>query len=219
MELAGQGGVCCMTDVSIIIVGCGYPDHLNNVLQGLRNQTQHPRELIVAVLQQRPFSLPQMPFPVTQMTLSKSPRLFGAARNAAAMAASGKFLVFLDQRCMPYPNLVNDYARAASAFDGLVMGEVVSKPDHIAEADWPYGEFDSPSKDLSLSRSLPMCGLEPRESHLLSSPVNFGISKYNFMSVHGFDEQVGADASEFGDRLNQAKILMARINAGIVYYF
>lgn len=207
-----------MTDVSVIVLGRGYPDCLIDVLQGLGSQNYRPAELIVAVLQPRPFNLPQMPFPVTQMTMATNPPLFGAARNAAAMATSGEVLVFLDQRFTPYPDLVGDYVRSASEFDGLIMGEVVSQPNYIAEYQRPQGKYDDRLSDRLRSGSLPVRKLELQETRVLCSPLNCAILKETFMAVGGFDEQVDAEDVDFGKRLNLAGKQMARINGGIVYH-
>ncbi|RZM23715.1 MAG: glycosyl transferase, partial [Sphingomonas sp.] len=40
-----------MTEVSVVTLGKGRPDHLVNVVRGLMRQTLMPSELIVAVMQ------------------------------------------------------------------------------------------------------------------------------------------------------------------------
>lgn len=207
-----------MTRVSVIVLGRGYPDRLINVLEALGAQNYRPVELIVGVLQRQPYNLPQMPFPVTQMTMAANPPLFEAARNAAAMAASGEVLIFLDQRCTPCPNLVGDYARATGRFDGLIMGEVVFRPSHIAEHDWLHGKFDSPTKELSRRGSLPVRELELYESHLLRLPLNFAIRAETFRAVGGFDELEGVKDSDFEKRIHQAGKVIVQIQGGVAYY-
>ena len=52
--------------VSVVTLAGGRPDHLRNLVTGLSRQTQLPVELIVAVMQDAQYDLPDAPFPVTQ---------------------------------------------------------------------------------------------------------------------------------------------------------
>ena len=56
-----------------------------------------------------------------------------AARNAAARAAVGDQLIFLDMDCIPVPELVADYAGFLDAQDALLMGEVLYLPGGATE--------------------------------------------------------------------------------------
>lgn len=207
-----------MISLSIVVTAHESFGDLSNVMLGLERQTQLPRELIVAVMQHKPFNLPKMLFPVTQMRVAADPQLLAAARNAAAMAATGKVLVFLDQRCTPHPDLIQDYIRAASVFDGLVMGEVVFPSSGVTPADWNYLGMERTAEQLFPGRNLPVHGIELCEGSVSLSPLNCAIRRDTFMLVNGFEEQDGVENSKFDEKLNRAGIPVARIKGGIVYY-
>jgi GT2 family glycosyltransferase len=114
--------------ISVVTLAGGRPDHLRNVVTGLARQTMQPTGLIVAVIQDTPYDLPEAPFPIRQMMVSGPHLPLAAARNAAAKAAVGDKLVFLDMDCIPTPDLVADYDRFLTEEDGLLMGEVMYLP-------------------------------------------------------------------------------------------
>ncbi|MGJ3626680.1 glycosyltransferase family 2 protein [Sphingomonas sp. MMS24-JH45] len=118
-----------MTAVSVVTLAKGRPDHLVNVVAGLARQTHRPDEpLIVAVMQDELYTLPDTSFPIRQIRIARDALPLATARNAAARVATGEALVFLDMDCIPTPGLVADYARFAAEFDGLLMGEVMYLP-------------------------------------------------------------------------------------------
>ncbi len=73
--------------ISVVTLAGGRPEHLRNVVIGLTRQTMLPAELIVAVIQDTPYDLPEAPFPIRQMMVS-GPRL------PLATAISGRTVKF-----------------------------------------------------------------------------------------------------------------------------
>lgn len=130
-----------MTKISVVTLGKGRPDHLANVVRGLVRQTMLPAELIVAVMQDDLYDLPEAPFPIRQMHVVSDALPLASARNAAARAASGEVIVFLDMDCIPTPSLLADYAEFLTDFDGLLMGEVLYLPGGATVGDWQYDRF------------------------------------------------------------------------------
>ena len=56
-----------MSTVSVVTLAKGRPAHLRNVLRGLERQTQRHAEFIIAVMQDMPYDLPEVGFPVRQI--------------------------------------------------------------------------------------------------------------------------------------------------------
>lgn len=210
-----------MTRVSVITLAKGRPDHLVNVVRGLARQTQRPVELIVAVMQHQPYDLPDAPFPVRQMRVNTDTLPLAAARNAAAMAASGEVLVFLDMDCIPTPCLVADYAKFADAFDGLLMGEVMYLPGGATQGDWRYEDFAAVAEKHSDRRGPPAHGLELCTDYRCFWSLNFAMRRETFLSTGGFDERYvgyGGEDTDFGKTLDQAGIPIAWIKGGLAYH-
>ena len=112
--------------ISVCTLAHGREDHLRNLVRGLNRSHRPPCELVVAVMQDHRGELPETGFPVRQVMLGSGDIAVPGrdARNTAAEHANGELLVFLDVDCIPAPSLIEDYAAAAEANDGVLMGEV-----------------------------------------------------------------------------------------------
>ena len=146
--------------VSVVTLAKGRPEHLVNLVHGLAQQTLLPAELIVAVMQEAPYDLPAAPFPIRQMHVVADALPLAAARNAAARAAVGEHLVFLDMDCIPTPDLVADYAGFLATQDALLMGEVMYLPGGATEADLSMDRFAEIAVRHSDRRGPPPQGVE-----------------------------------------------------------
>ena len=58
--------------VSVCTLGHGRAAHLANMVRGLSCSTLLPDELVVAVMQDAPYELPDAPFPIRQIVLGTS---------------------------------------------------------------------------------------------------------------------------------------------------
>ncbi|MCY4509133.1 MAG: glycosyltransferase, partial [Acidobacteria bacterium] len=108
-----------MSTVAVVTLAKGRPAHLRNVLLGLERQTQAPAEFIVAVMQDTPYDLPEVGFPVHQILVPGRELPLAAARNRGVAAVDSDAVVFLDVDCIPAPDLVADYARGLRDLDRL----------------------------------------------------------------------------------------------------
>ena len=210
-----------MTSVSVVTLAKGRPDHLVNVVRGLSQQTMRPVELIVAVMQDTLYDLPDAPFPIRQIRIDADALPLAMARNVAAGAAQGEVLVFLDMDCIPTPELVADYAGFAATFDGLLMGEVMYLPGGATAGNWSYADFAAVAERHSDRRGPPAEGLEVCADYLCFWSLNFAMRRETFLRVGGFDERYvgyGGEDTDFGKTLDQANVTIAWIKGGLAYH-
>lgn len=210
-----------MTAVSVVTLAKGRPDHLVNVVLGLCRQTVMPAELIVAVMQDDLYTLPDAPFPIRQMQVAGDALPLAAARNAAARMAGSDIIVFLDMDCIPTPELVADYAGFATAFDGLLMGEVLYLPGGATDGAWDYDRFRALAVRHSDRRGPPPRGLEICADYRCFWSLNFAMRRDTFLRIGGFDERYagyGGEDTDFGKTLDRAGVAIAWIKGGLAYH-
>ena len=210
-----------MFSVSVATLARGRPEHLRNVVLGLDRQAQAPVELIVAVMQDRLYELPAARFPIRQIMVADDPLPLAAARNAAARAATGEALVFLDMDCIPMPALVGDYAHGLAELDGLLMGEVLYLPGGAAGDGWRGEEFAAVAVKHSDRRGPPPRGIERCTDYRCFWSLNFAMRRDTFLAAGGFDERYrgyGGEDTDFGKTLDRAGIPIAWMKGGLAYH-
>jgi GT2 family glycosyltransferase len=209
-------------DLSVLTIASGRPRHLANLLRGLAQQTLRPRELVLGVMQPEPYALPHTPFPVRQVRLAPAPELpLAAARNAAARAAEGAVLAFLDVDCIPAPTFVADYARAAKPGAGLFMGEVLYLPAGAADPGWSYAAFDRVAERHSDRRGPPAHGAEPCADYRCFWSLNFALAARDFRRSPGFDERFagyGGEDTDFAKGFTMAGGRLSWLRGAKVYH-
>jgi GT2 family glycosyltransferase len=207
--------------VSVVTLAGGRPDHLRNLVIGLTRQTLAPVELIVAVMQDVAYDLPTATFPIRQLMIAGTDLPLAAARNAAARAAIGDHLVFLDMDCIPAPSLVADYARRLQELDGLLMGEVLYLPGGANTGNWRSDDFDAVAVRHSDRRGPPADGIELCNDYRCFWSLNFAMTRARFMAVGGFHEGYrgyGGEDTDFGKVLDTAGVPIAWIKGGLAHH-
>ncbi|MCJ2133027.1 galactosyltransferase-related protein [Methylobacterium sp. J-026] len=210
-----------MSTVSVVTLAKGRPAHLRNVLLGLARQTRPPAELIVAVMQDAPYDLPEVPFPVRQILVPGRELPLAAARNRGVAAACGDDVVFLDVDCIPAPSLVADYARGLAALDGLLMGEVLHLPERATAGDWRYADLDAVAERHSDRRGPPASGIEICNDYRCFWSLNYAIRRATFLATGGFDERYtgyGGEDTDFGKLLATRGIPIAWMKGARAYH-
>lgn len=210
-----------MTRLSVITLANGRPDNLANVVLGLTRQSHQPAELIVAVMQDRPYNLPAAPFSVRQLMIDGRDLPLAHARNAAARAASGDMLVFLDMDCIPDPDCLADYASYAAGFDGLQMGEVLYLHGGANRPGWSYADFAAVGEKHSDRRGPPAEGVEICEDYRCFWSLNFAMPRERFLALGGFDERYkgyGGEDTDFGKTIATAGVPIAWVKGGLAYH-
>lgn len=210
-----------MNKVSVITLARGRGDHLVNVVHGLNRQSMLPAELIIAVMQDEPYSLPNTPFPVRQIHVAGDDLPLAAARNAAAAIATGDILIFLDIDCIPSPSLIADYAAHADRFDGLLMGEVLYLPHQATQGDWSCEGFEGIAEKHSDRRGPPAQGIEICADYRCFWSLNFAMQAQTFRRSGGFDERYvgyGGEDTDYGKTLSMAGIAIAWAKGARAYH-
>ncbi|WP_062732740.1 galactosyltransferase-related protein [Sphingobium abikonense] len=210
-----------MNKVSVITLARGRGDHLVNVVHGLNRQSMLPAELIIAVMQDDPYSLPDTPFPVCQIHVAGDDLPLAAARNAAAAIATGDILIFLDIDCIPSPSLIADYAAHADGFDGLLMGEVLYLPHQATQGDWSCEGFEGVAEKHSDRRGPPAHGIEICADYRCFWSLNFAMRAQTFRRSGGFDERYvgyGGEDTDYGKTLSTAGIGIAWAKGARAYH-
>jgi GT2 family glycosyltransferase len=187
--------------ISVCTLAHGREDHLCNLVRGLNRSHRPPCELVVAVMQDQRYELPETGFPVRQVMLGSGDICLAEARNTAAEHANGELLVFLDVDCIPAPSLIEDYAAAAEANDGVLMGEVGYLPKGATASGIDYEAFErlavkhadraGPPRDM-----VGRCG-----DYRCFWSLNFALSARTFQEVGGFDQRYvgyGGEDTDFG---------------------
>ncbi len=207
--------------VSVVTLAGGRPDHLRNLVIGLTRQTQPPVELIVAVIQDSAYDLPDAPFPIRQLMIAGGDLPLATARNAAAGAAKGDSLIFLDMDCIPTPTLVADYARRLAELDGLLMGEVMYLPGGATAGTWDSAGFADVAVRHSDRRGPPAEGIELCNDYRCFWSLNFAMRRDTFLRVGGFHEGYrgyGGEDTDFGKVLDTAGVPIAWIRGGLAHH-
>ena len=187
--------------VSVCTLAHGRARHLANLVEGLARSRLQPAELVVAVMQAELYRLPDAPFPVRQVVLGGNDMPLARGRNAAAGAAAGDLLVFLDVDCIASPDLVGDYVRADSELPGVLMGEVAYLPRGATDDGIDYDRFGSLGVRHSERPGAPPTDWRRCEDYRCFWSLNFALRADLFAALGGFDERYtgyGGEDTDFG---------------------
>ncbi|MEW4448261.1 galactosyltransferase-related protein [Qipengyuania sp. JC766] len=187
--------------VSVCTLAFGREKHLCNLVRGLSLGSSFPDELVIAVLQEQAYDLPSAPFPVRQIAMGNAGLSLAEARNRAAGEATGDLLVFLDVDCIPGPDCVADYVRAAQSHDGVMMGEVAYLPSGATANGIDFRSFESVGVRHSERAGPPEGPSRECSDYRCFWSLNFALSAREFQIVGGFDERFrgyGGEDTDFG---------------------
>lgn len=194
---------------SICTLAAGRADHLRNLVIGLNAQTQQPDELVIAVMQDEAYVLPEADFPIRQLVMGSGGIPLAGARNAAAQAAVGDMLIFLDVDCIPDPALVGDYVRLLTDLDALLMGEVLYLPAGATDAGIDFDRFARIGVKHSERAGPPAGPIGDCTDYRCFWSLNFAMRRATFLSVGGFDERYvgyGGEDTDFGRVVSEAGV-------------
>ena len=193
---------------SVLTLIRGRQEHLDALINGLRNQTCLNFELIIAYMQPDPPRIDaSLPFPVTMVKVPGIRMPLAAARNAAAARASSTRLIFLDVDCIPSPNLVQSFIRQLDACGRCLLGEVrylagnlaEKKPGVIAFSDLVAFAKQHPARPRLLIDSWID---EPNPRALWG--LSFALTKQQYTSAGGMDERYvgyGGEETDLAEQL------------------
>ncbi|MEE4201933.1 glycosyltransferase family 2 protein [Erythrobacter sp.] len=207
--------------ISVCTLAHGRETHLANLIAGLSRSQRRPDELVIAVMQPLRYDLPEAPFPIRQIMMGTSDIPLAAARNAAAGAARGEFLIFLDVDCIPAPSLVGDYARAGNEDEGVIMGEVAYLPKGATDGGIDFPAFDRLGVTHSERPGPPPSGLRACEDYRCFWSLNFALPARDFATIGGFDERYdgyGGEDTDFGRMVVEAGLPLWWVKGAKAYH-
>ena len=208
--------------ISVLTILRGREAHLANMLRGLARQTRPPDEVVIAVMGERPVDAGvETPFPVRQVLVPGDPLPLARARNAAARAARGEALIFLDVDCIPAPGLVEDYAAGLADWPGLLMGEVMYLPSGATRGAWSFEGFAALAERHSDRQGPPSEGVRPCNDYRCFWSLNFALAAGLWASSGGFDEAYegyGGEDTDFGRTLDAAGVPIGWMKGGLAYH-
>lgn len=193
--------------LSVCTLAHGRERHLTNLVSGLSRSARPPCELVIAVLQDAKYQLPETSFPIRQIVLGDEGIPLAKGRNTAARAARGDLLVFLDVDCIPHPDLLDDYSRIAEDHSGVLMGEVGYLPSGATDEGICFDRFDELAEKHSERAGPPEGRSGPCRDYRCFWSLNFAISADDFWKAGGFDETFvgyGGEDTDFARGVQQA---------------
>lgn len=207
--------------VSICTLAHGREAHLLNLVQGLNAQRRQPDELVIGVMQAEAYRLPPTRFPIRQILLGRQGMALSAARNAAARAAHGDQLMFLDVDCIPDPKFVADYSAQLDRIDALLMGEVLYLPAGATDCGLDFASFAANGVKHSERAGPPSASLGDCNDYRCFWSLNFAMRRATYLTTGGFDEGYvgyGGEDTDFGRIVATAGIPLKWCRGARVYH-
>ena len=190
---------------SVLTLVRGRKAQLTRLMAGLALQDSKPAELVIAWMQPEPHQdLPDPGCPVRHVMVEGEALPLAKARNRAAEAATGNFLIFLDVDCIPGPGLISAYERAGRANDGLFLGEVFYLPPAAAEGDLDFAKLDRLGVPHPSKPPMPSSGVRPEPDVGQLWGLSFALTRRSYFAVGGMSELFegyGGEETDFATRL------------------
>jgi glycosyltransferase involved in cell wall biosynthesis len=194
-------------EISVIVSTFERPTELARVLEGYRHQSFHEFEVVVADDGSGPATAEVIESYRT--LLGKIPLVHArhehdgfraaAARNMGVRASSGRWLVFADGDCVPFPDFLAEHARARDeacflAGDRYLLEEDEARAVTVESVRSGAAFANAPTREKRRLRNLAAKNalygwtrLKPDRPKLLTS--NVSLSREAFFSVNGLDER------------------------------
>lgn len=217
-------------EFSVLIISSGRDAHLANTVLGINRSTWLPAEIILCYMNQ-PGAVPpasRVPLRVVHVeTGAGAPLPLGAARNAAAAAASCPTLVFLDVDCIPAPTMFDELLADLDRTGGLVM----AAPRYLdADADvntWTgSGDLEVLFRDSIAHHARaalapePGAPSRPSTEYALFWSLGFAVPQEVFQRIGGFDESFsgyGGEDTDFAFTARQKGVPLA-FSAAVMFH-
>ncbi|MCS5735216.1 glycosyltransferase family 2 protein [Herbiconiux daphne] len=217
-----------MNDIALITIAHGRHDHLRRQREAVLASLVAPRlQIVVAMGDPQIGRMPQLAPPVRAISIDAEPPLpLARARNLgaeAALQAGADVLVFVDVDCLPAPDAVGAYARAAASpvtGDRLLCGPVTYlgpppaggyRLDRLAELDDPHPARPAPAPGE----------VELGGAHELFWSLSFALRASTWRLIGGFDERYsgyGGEDTDFAFAAREAGVELAWVGDARAYH-
>lgn len=217
--------------MSVIVTTYNQPAALALVLQSLAAQRLCAHEVVVADDGSGPETLallntlePNLPFPIRHVWQQDYGFRAAAARNRAAAAARGDYLVFLDGDCLTRPALLSRHAALAEPghfvvgnrilLDSASSARILARQLPAWQWHWPHWLRARLAGEVN--RLLPLLPLPDgrwrrhRQQWQGARSCNLGLWRSDFIRVNGFDERFAGWGHEDADLA--VRLLKAGVN-------
>ncbi|WP_200911020.1 glycosyltransferase family 2 protein [Sphingomonas sp. Leaf25] len=204
--------------ISVCTLVRGREGHLAQLLAGIARQSRAPDEVVIAYMQDAaPSGLPDPGVRLREIFVPGDPMPLARARNAAAAAAQGDTLIFLDVDCIPSPTLVERYASVLADAPGVYLGEVrYLPPGPVDPAALPHAGERHPAKPALADDEV-----RPVPSHGELWGLSFALPRSAWEAAGGMDEGYvgyGAEETDFAWRLHAAGVPMAWVGGAVAWH-
>jgi glycosyltransferase involved in cell wall biosynthesis len=217
--------------ISVIVTTYNRPDALRAVLAGLAAQTDRGFEVLVAddgsrddtrqVVERVAAGLPVR---IAHVWQEDEGFRAGAARNRAAAATRGDYLVFLDGDCVPRPDFIAQHRSLAErgwmvAGNRILLSEAFTRrvlAESLPIQQWSADQWRAAKTRGDINRTLPFVQLSLGPLRKVAArrwqrvrTCNLGVWTEDFRAVNGFDEAFAGWGFEDSD------LAVRLLNAGI----
>ena len=212
--------------ISVIITTYNRPDALSLVLRALAAQSAGDFEVLVADDGSTPQTAaaldalrPNLPYALHHAWQVDEGFRAPMARNRAAAAARGAYLIFLDGDCLPLADFIAMHRRLARE-GWFVSGNRVLLSQGFSERvareqiplwQWSAGQWMAARLSGKVNRLTPLLRLvdwsQPRNDWIGAKTCNLAAWRSDFLAINGFDEDFigwGYEDSDFVQRLLNA---------------
>ncbi|WOI56247.1 glycosyltransferase family 2 protein [Palleronia sp. LCG004] len=198
-----------MPDLSALTIAYGRDTHLANVVLGFEAQSVRPAELVIGVMQDRPYDLPATSFPVRQIHVTRpdGELPLAAARNRVADAATGEVLAFVDVDCIPHPDFVAETLAVCTPETGILMGEVAYLPSGATEHGLDFDTFEQIGQRHSDRQGPPPKGMRLCNDYRCFWSLNFAMHRDTWATCGKFHEGYygyGGEDTDFARTIDAA---------------
>lgn len=220
--------------LSLIVSTSENPDALNLVLESVSLQTPRPRSIEILIADQSnddQITLVEkkwsrvLPCRVERFWLSVNSSSTAPVLNAAARAATGDYLVFVDGDCLLERHFIADHLSHAKP-GTFVQGRRARVRGRYARRVSPRSFrpmlwfFLRRIHGLSRGIRRPWPAVSVNEAHAINS-YNFAVWREDFFRVNGFDETFDEGGDEFielAERLRHAGLMLRTITGQAIVY-
>lgn len=201
MKRAGWGS---SNAVSVCTLVRGRDRHLRNFLLALDRQSAAEFEVVVAYMQPQRVDTSGIRATVRQVHVAGRELRLAAARNAAAAAARGDVLIFLDVDCIASPSLVATYRNGVVETARCMMGEVRYLPRMDCEGLPPASVLDAVGVAHPARPDPPSRGWKVEQDPGCLWGLSFALPRRAYLAAGGMDERYvgyGGEETDFAQRL------------------